>query len=203
MAETQTSRFRILVVDDSEDILELVRHTLQGEYDVLTLSNPMDLYELMDLFEPDLLVLDIMMPRINGFQLLEMLRKKPDTKDLPIIILSAKSTAGDIKHGYRLGATLYLTKPFTPDRMMKNVKTQFEVHPPASSRKSLSIADLLGQLEMKNCFRKGQAQLSSEVVSREGFINTRQKMEEKILRQQKEAQEARRQRRLEPREDQE
>ncbi|MCB2156391.1 response regulator [bacterium] len=154
-------RYRILAVDDNEDTLELIRLTLMEEYDVLTLSNPMDIYELLEVFEPDLLILDVMMPKITGFQLVEMLQKSNATRNLPIIILSAKNSAREIKHGYKLGASLYLTKPFQPERLAKNVKTQFEVHPPASARKSLNLEQVLAQLQLKVSYRQGYAQIAS------------------------------------------
>ena len=158
-------RYRILAVDDNEDTLELIRLTLQEDYDVLTLSNPMDIYELLEVFEPDLLILDVMMPRITGFQLVEMLQKSNTTRNLPIIILSAKNSAREIKHGYKLGASLYLTKPFQPERLAKNVRTQFEVHPPASHTKSLALMQVVAQLHLKASYRQGYAKLASGVLN--------------------------------------
>lgn len=155
-------RFRILAVDDNPDTLELIRLALVEEFDVLTLSDPIDLYEMLDLFEPDLLLLDVMMPKITGFQLVEMLQKNPRTKGMPVVILSAKSAAAEIKHGYKLGASLYLTKPFTPDRLLKNVKTQFEMHPPADRSKTSTIDALGFQLRLKNAFKNGRATLAAQ-----------------------------------------
>ena len=174
-------KYRVLAVDDNEDILDLIRSTLQDQYDVMTLSNPVDLYELMDLYEPDLIVLDIMMPRITGYQLIEILRKNPNTKDIPIIVLSAKSAASEIKHGYRLGATMYLPKPFQPDRLLKNLETQFRMHPPATRRKTYSNEELFDQIEAKPSYKKGFVNLTGKRVNRDAkFIDLRKKMREKI-----------------------
>lgn len=176
-------RYRILAVDDNEDTLELIRLTLQEEYDVLTLSNPMDIYELLEIFEPDLLILDVMMPKITGFQLVEMLQKGNSTRNLPIIILSAKNSAREIKHGYKLGASLYLTKPFQPERLAKNVKTQFEVHPPASAHKSLTIRQMLAQLQLKVSYRQGYAQLTSAELAVDDDEQKNQQDRERRLRE--------------------
>lgn len=160
-----SQRYRVLAVDDNEDTLELVRMALTDEYDVLTLSNPLGAYECIDLFEPDLLILDIMMPKISGFQLIELLRKNPKTKDLPIIVLSAKDNVREIKHGYKLGVALYLTKPFNPERLMKNVETQFRMHPPESLRKALSLDQVRIRLEVLEGSRAGQIALSSSLLT--------------------------------------
>ncbi|MCC5875799.1 MAG: response regulator [Candidatus Sumerlaeia bacterium] len=176
-------RYRILAVDDHDDILELIRMTLDPDYDVVTLNSAVELYELMDLFEPDLLILDIMMPRITGYQLVEILRKNPVTKDLPIIILSARSAASDIKHGYRLGATLYLTKPFQPERLLKNVKTQFDYNPPASRKKSLAIEDFSAQVSHRPAFKKGHISLGQGIPIKNSTVDARKLIESKIRRQ--------------------
>lgn len=191
IATTGTDRKRILAVDDTEDTLELIRIALGSQYDVLTLSNPMDLFEIMDMFEPDLLVLDVMMPKITGFQLIEMLKKSPATKDLPVIFLSAKASAGEIKHGYKLGAMMYLTKPFQPDRLLKNIEAEFSLHPPRAARKAHKMEELVVQLEQKNSFRKGHAQLTSNVVKKEVIVDYRKKMEEKVRRDEEEQKKAR------------
>jgi len=165
------TRYRILAVDDNDDTLEVVRMALQDEYDVLTVSNPMDVYELIELFEPDLLIVDVMMPRITGFQLVEMLQKNPVTKTLPVIILSAKNGQGEIRHGYKLGASLYLTKPFDPPRLLKNVRTQFEMHPPAAKPKTLTLSQCRLQLQMKQSFKQGVAQISSSLLDEDHLLN--------------------------------
>lgn len=182
-----TGKLRILSVDDNDDVLELIRTTLQEQYDVMTLSNPVDLYEIMDLFEPDLLILDIMMPRITGYQLIEILRKNPNTKDLPIMVLSARAQQSEIKHGYRLGATLYLPKPFQPDRLVRNIETQFRMHPPANRTKALTLEQLQDQIEQKPAYRKGMVHLTG-VSPRDrhaNFIDIRKKMQERILQKEK------------------
>lgn len=190
MPSQPSHRFRILAVDDNEDTLELIRVSLSSEFDVMTLSDPMDVYELMDLFEPDLLILDVMMPKITGFQLVEMLRRNPQTKDLPVLILSAKTAAGEIKHGYRLGATLYLTKPFQPDRLVKNVKTQFELNPPAPTRKSHTIGQLQSLLEKMRSYQEGHVRIAAPSLQTDKIVDYRQMIENKIKKQMDERRDA-------------
>lgn len=165
----EEGRPRILALDDNEDTLEVVRTALMDEYDVVTALNPMDTYEMIDLFEPDLLIVDIMMPKITGYQLLEMLRRSPRTRDLPVIILSAKDTARDIKHGYKMGANLYLTKPFDPERLLRNVKTQFEMHPPKGERKKMTLVQIHLHLQTKTQTQGSAARVSSSVIQKENI----------------------------------
>lgn len=180
----QQEKPRIIALDDSNDILELIMASLQDTNDVIALNNAVDLYEIMDLFEPDLLILDIMMPRVTGYQLIEMIRKSPGKKEIPIIVLSAKSTAGEIKHGYKLGANMYITKPFAPDRLAKNVETQFRVHP-NSRRKSHTLEQVAQQLQSKAAFNKGNVLVSPSIHHRESVVDARKLMQERLLKEQK------------------
>lgn len=119
----EEERMRVLVIDDDPDILRLVEMSLSTRFDVLTLADPLDALEIMDIFEPDIAVVDIMMPKVTGYQLIELIRQSPKHKHVPIIVLSAKQETVDIKYGYKIGANLYLTKPFKPDYLLKNVET--------------------------------------------------------------------------------
>ncbi len=154
-------RRRILAVDDSQDLLELVRLALEDDYDVLTLSDPMEVMEMIALFEPDLLILDVMMPKISGFQLAEMLQRSPRTRELPIIILSAKDTTRDIKHGYRVGASLYLTKPFEPQRLLQNVQAQLQINGTEPAPKANSLEAINGRLQGTTIYQKGIVRIGS------------------------------------------
>lgn len=146
-------RWRILILDDHVDTLELIRMTLEDEYDVLTLADPLDFYEVLRLFEPDLIVLDIMMPKVTGFQIMEIMQRDVAYRDIPIIILSAKDSAREVKYGYKLGARLYLTKPFQPERLKKNVQILFEHTPPTRKRKQLTIPQVKMQLQLKKTYK--------------------------------------------------
>ena len=157
-------RWRILAIDDHEDTLEVICVTLSEEYDVLTLKDPMEVYEIINIFEPDLLILDIMMPKITGFQVLDLLQKNPAYKDLPVIILSAKNATREIKYGYKLGARLYLTKPFDPDRLLKNVNLLFEHTPPQRRPKKSNLRQVLVQIHLKKIYQSGDFSLTSALL---------------------------------------
>jgi DNA-binding response OmpR family regulator len=101
-----------------------------------------DVGRAVDLFEPDLIVLDIMLPKISGYQVMEYLKRNPLTAKTPVCFLSAKSSARDLKYGYSLGASLYLTKPFQPERLIRNIKLQFERMPPPLHRKRRTIEEI-------------------------------------------------------------
>jgi DNA-binding response OmpR family regulator len=95
------ARWRILTIDDDPDILELIEMTLKENYDILALDSGVHAIEMVDTFEPDLIILDIMMPKVTGYHLMEVLRERKDTAKLPIVFLSAKDTIRDQKYGPR------------------------------------------------------------------------------------------------------
>ena len=143
-------KYRVLAVDDDKDILELISITLGQQYEVVVLADATAALEMIEMAEPDLLILDIMMPKVTGYHILETLRKDPRTGFLPVIILSAKDSARDQKYGYKLGASIYLTKPFQPERLVKNVSTLLSTaaftHP---RRKTLSMRDVNLRIQLK------------------------------------------------------
>lgn len=123
--------------------------TLDHEYDVLSLTNPLDTPEVLDLFQPDLIILDVMMPKISGFQLADYLKKNEHYKNIPVVFLSAKGTTKDQKYGYSLGASLYLTKPFEPNRLIKNVRLMLNGGQIAPTVKHLSMLEVNQRLAEK------------------------------------------------------
>lgn len=106
---------RILVVEDEEDILELVRYNLSREgYEVLCMTSGEDALKITSSEALDLIVLDLMLPGIDGLDVAKTLKNDPKTRDIPIIILTAKGEEADIVTGLELGADDYITKPFSP-----------------------------------------------------------------------------------------
>ncbi len=157
-------RWRILAIDDHKETLEVIRMTLGDKYDVLTLNDPTEVYELLEIFEPDLLILDIMMPRITGFQVLDLLQKNPAYKGIPVIILSAKGSTREIKYGYKLGASLYLTKPFDPARLLRNVALLFEHTPPPRRKKQFNLKQIMVQLQLRKSYQTGSLSFASALL---------------------------------------
>lgn len=105
----------ILVVDDEEGIVRILEINLKMEgYEVDTASCGADALKLLLTNHYDLLISDIMMPEMDGLELLEHIRQSPALAELPVILLTAQSTYNDITRGYARGTDLYLTKPFSP-----------------------------------------------------------------------------------------
>jgi two-component system alkaline phosphatase synthesis response regulator PhoP len=114
---------KILVVDDEEDILELLRFNLSREgCQVFCASSGEEALRLVQSEIPDLVVLDLMLPGIDGLEVTRRLKSDPNTKHLPIVMLTAKGEEADIVTGLELGADDYVTKPFSPRILVARVK---------------------------------------------------------------------------------
>jgi DNA-binding response OmpR family regulator len=110
-AETEEEKIIILVVEDEEFLRNLLRISLEKEgYGVCTARDGVEALELYAAHEPDLVLLDIMMPRMDGFAVCQELRKR---SDIPVVMLTALNSADDVVHGFDLGADDFITKPFT------------------------------------------------------------------------------------------
>lgn len=123
------SKARILIVDDEEDIRLILKTTLEDEFEVLEAHDGLDALEKLERYEPDFVCLDVMMPLMDGFETCVMIRKNPKYNDLPIMFLTAMGGTQNMKEGYGKGANLYLTKPFEPSRLLKNIHVQLNEHP--------------------------------------------------------------------------
>jgi two-component system alkaline phosphatase synthesis response regulator PhoP len=114
---------KILVVDDEEDILELLRFNLSREgCQVFCASSGEEALRLVQSEIPDLIVLDLMLPGIDGLEVTRWLKSDPNTKHLPIVMLTAKGEEADIVTGLELGADDYVTKPFSPRILVARVR---------------------------------------------------------------------------------
>ena len=114
---------RILVVDDEPDIIELVEFNLkQAGYAVITAEDGAEALKKARTQTPDLIILDVMLPEMDGFEICKTLRLDPVTAKLPIIMLTAKAAEIDRVLGLELGADDYLTKPFSPRELLLRVK---------------------------------------------------------------------------------
>jgi DNA-binding response OmpR family regulator len=120
---TQAQPATILVADDEQDIRELVAYRLsRAGYTIIEARDGQEAFELAADQAPDMAVLDVMMPRLNGFDLTERLRHTAATQRLPILLMSASVQEVDISRGFAAGADGYLTKPFTPDQLLTRVR---------------------------------------------------------------------------------
>jgi DNA-binding response OmpR family regulator len=113
---------RVLVVEDSADIAELIRHYLErANYTVDQLTTGSDVLPRVRLTPPDLVVLDLMLPGMDGLLVCQALRRDPATAHLPIIMLTARGEETDRVRGLELGADDYVTKPFSPKELVARV----------------------------------------------------------------------------------
>ena len=113
---------RVLVVDDEPDVLLLCRLNLQQRgHELLEASEGGRALELARERHPDAIVLDLMMPGINGYDVLEALQADDATSDIPVLVLTAKSLRADRERSHGLGASAFLTKPFMPSELCEMV----------------------------------------------------------------------------------
>lgn len=114
---------RILVVDDEPDAVELVAFNLKGAgFDVITAEDGEEALQKARNFAPDLVVLDVMLPAVDGLEVCKILRRDPATSGLPIVMLTAKAGEIDRVLGLELGADDYVTKPFSPRELVLRIK---------------------------------------------------------------------------------
>jgi len=114
----------VMVVEDDEDILELIVHNLVREgFIAKGVTNGEDAYRKLQSEVPDCMILDLMLPGIDGLELCKLIKKNPKTQDFPIIMVTAKGEEADIVSGLELGADDYIIKPFSPRILVARVKS--------------------------------------------------------------------------------
>ncbi len=114
---------KILVVDDEVYILHILDFILGAEnYDVITASNGEQALQKVREEKPDLVVLDIMMPKLDGYETCRVIKNDPKTKLIPVILLTAKGREVDQKLGREVGASDYITKTFSPSKLIERVQ---------------------------------------------------------------------------------
>ena len=117
---------KILIVEDEQDIAQLVKHYLEKDgFHTCLATTGLEALKLVASEHPDLVILDLMLPHIDGLEVCKTLRQKPETALLPIIMLTAKNDESDTVVGLELGADDYVTKPFSPKTLVARVKALF------------------------------------------------------------------------------
>ncbi len=115
---------KILIAEDEPDIRELVAFTLRfGGYEVITASNGEEAVQLARKEYPDLILMDVRMPRMTGYDACREIKSDSNLKDTPVVFLSAKGQESEIQTGIESGAEEYLLKPFAPDQLTERVRT--------------------------------------------------------------------------------
>ena len=114
---------KVLAVDDERHIVRLIQVNLErAGYQVATAFDGPEALKKVESDKPDLIVLDVMMPRMDGFEVLKRLQANPETRGIPIVMLTAKAQDADVFRGWASGVSAYLTKPFNPLELITFVK---------------------------------------------------------------------------------
>ena len=121
------SRQTIMIVDDTEMNIAILVEELQGNYEVIVAINGLDAIELLKDQKPDLILLDIIMPEMDGYDVLKTIKKNSELEHIPVILLSAIKDSGSKTKGFSLGAVDYVTKPFEIIEVKARVKTQLRL----------------------------------------------------------------------------
>ncbi len=136
----------ILAVDDEEDILRLLEFNLQKEnYTVTSVTTGEAALRLAESEKPDLIVLDLMLPGLDGLEVCRMLKQQEATKHIPLVMLTAKGEEEDVIKGLEMGADDYIPKPFSPKILLARIKAVLR----RSERKVASIYDILNIYEIE------------------------------------------------------
>jgi DNA-binding response OmpR family regulator len=121
------ARRRILVADDDVDIVKIVRANLEAAgFEIDAVSNGWEAQARALRTTPDAIVLDVSMPGRNGLEVLGGIRARRETRDIPVVLLSARTSDTEIWEGWKAGASYYLTKPFDPDDLVRYVAGLFD-----------------------------------------------------------------------------
>ena len=174
----------ILVVDDEEDILELVRFALSREgFTILCAASGEEAWDLLKTQRVHLLVLDLMLPGMDGLALARRIKSEPSTQAVPIVMLSAKGEEADIVTGLELGADDYVTKPFSPRILTARVRAVLrrQSQPDSTEDEVLEIEDLVIDSGRRSVLAGGSAvqltytefQVLSFLARRPGWVFTR------------------------------
>jgi DNA-binding response OmpR family regulator len=144
MAQAGPAQTTILVVDDEPDAIELADFNLRAAgFEVLTAADGNQALQLARKHKPDLILLDVMLPKIDGLEVCKLLRRDPATADIPVIMLTAKAAEIDRVLGLELGADDYVTKPFSPRELVLRIKNLLRRHTRTASEEGDGDADTL------------------------------------------------------------
>ena len=137
---------RVLLVEDEQDVAELIRYNLTKEgYDVILSGNGSEALRLTREHRPDVLRLDIMVPRLNGWEVCRRIKKDPELAAIPVIMVSGRVEEGDKVLGFEVGADDYVTKPFSPRELIARIRAVLRRGRQADAKEkkaSLKVGDL-------------------------------------------------------------
>jgi len=164
----------ILIIDDNEDIRENTAEILSlGGYRTLTAENGKKGVEAALAEKPDLIVCDIMMPELDGYGVLHLLRKNPETENIPLIFLTAKAERSDLRKGMEMGADDYVTKPFEEIELMNAIESRlkkYEVFHKKYSPNGKGLSDLANDLRAHGMIQLNMDDYNSEIYPKKQVI---------------------------------
>jgi two-component system, OmpR family, phosphate regulon response regulator PhoB len=182
---TENPGKKILIVDDEADVTDLVSYHLKAKgYQVQTLNNPNGSLSAARSFTPDLVILDVMMPDLNGVQICRLLRADPQLKNVPVIFLTAKAEESDRIQGLETGADDYICKPFSTKELVLRVQSILRrvSEGPSEEAKKLQAGEIVIDIERHSAAVSGKAieltatefKLLRLLMERRGRVQTRE-----------------------------
>ena len=179
----------VLVVEDECAQREVLQYNLEAEgFAVVVADNGEDALLLVQEEQPDLMVLDWMLPKVSGIEVCRQVKADPATRGIPIIMLSARSEETDRVRGLETGADDYVVKPYSVVELMARLRTQLRRTRPASMGERLSFADIILDAGEHRVFRAGQAlhlgptefRLLSTLMEKPGRVWTREQLLDRV-----------------------
>ncbi len=177
---------KILVVDDEPDVLRLVEYNLNAaNYDVVTAADGLNALKKARAIMPNLIILDLMLPELDGLEVCKLLRRDPTTAAIPIIMLTAKAAEMDRVLGLELGADDYVTKPFSPRELVLRVKRLLRPGAaPDVKAERILVGELLVDILRHQTMVSGKSieltatefKLLTTLAQRRGRVQTREKL---------------------------
>ena len=148
---------RILVVEDESALVEILRYNLEKEgFDVAVAVDGEEAMAAINDQPPDLVVLDWMLPLVSGLEICRQIRRKTETRDLPVIMLTARGEEADRVRGLEVGADDYVSKPFSPSELIARVRAVLRRARPATSNDLLTYAGIVMDLSSHRVLRDGR-----------------------------------------------
>ena len=179
----------VLVVEDEGAQREVLQYNLEAEgFDVVVADNGEDALLLVQEEQPDLMVLDWMLPRVSGIEVCRQVKADPGTRSIPIIMLSARGEETDRVRGLETGADDYVVKPYSVLELMARLRTQLRRTRPATMGERLSFADIILDAGEHRVFRAGQPlhlgptefRLLSTLMEKTGRVWTREQLLDRV-----------------------
>jgi putative two-component system response regulator len=156
---TNTKRRTVFLVDDNITNLTMGRNVLAGHYNIATMESSERMLKMLEKTIPDMILLDVEMPEMNGYEALKIIKSKKETKDIPVIFLTAKTDGDSELEGLSLGAIDYITKPFSPSLLLKRIETHLELANYNKHLQEMVEAKTKSVLELQNAILKTIAEL--------------------------------------------